>query len=274
MMGGYHGKTMGALSATWDKKYREPFLPLVPEFKHVSPNNLDKIRETITEKTAAIIVEPIRGEGGIRIPPKGFLRELRRICNEKGLLLIFDEVQTGFGRTGKIFACDHEGVIPDIICLAKSVAGGLPMGVAIAKEEVMSSLKVGEHTSTFGGNPLTCAAACAAIDVLLEEKLPERAATLGRYFINKLEALKTRYRIIREVRGLGLMIGVELRFDVLNILLKALDNGVLILSAGRNVLRFLPPLVITKGQIDRVIAVLDTILMEEEHERLSASSSN
>jgi len=271
MMGAFHGKTMGALSATWDKKYCEPFKPLVPGFKHVPPYDLQKVREAITEKTAAIIVEPIQGEGGIRLPPNGFLQGLREICDQESVLLIFDEVQTGFGRTGKIFACEHWGVIPDITCLAKSVAGGLPMGITITKEDIMSSFKVGEHTSTFSGSPLVCAAARAAIDVMVEERLLEKAAILGRYFKEKLEDLQTHHKIIREVRGLGLMIGVELRFDVLNIILKSMDRGVLILDAGRNVLRFLPPLVIEKKHIDRVIAVLDTIIEEEEHERLRCS---
>jgi acetylornithine/LysW-gamma-L-lysine aminotransferase len=274
MMGAFHGKTMGALSATWDKKYREPFQPLVPEFKHVSPDNIEKVREAITDKTAAILVEPIRGEGGVRVPPDGYLQGLREICDEKNVLLIFDEVQTGFGRTGKLFACEHWGVIPDVMCLAKPVAGGLPIGVTIAKENVMSSLKVGDHSATFSGTPLVCAAACAAIDVLLEEKLAERAAALGVYFKGQLKSLQSKHKIIREVRGLGLMLGVELKFDVLNIILKAMDRGVLILDAGRNVLRFLPPLVIEKEQIDKVVSVLDALLEEEENERTSCSPTN
>lgn len=269
MMGAFHGKTMGALSATWDRKYREPFKPLVPEFKHVPPDNLEKVKEAITEKTAAILVEPIRGEGGIRVPPNGFLPGLREICDEMGVLLIFDEVQTGFGRTGKIFACEHWNVVPDVLCLAKSVAGGLPLGITIAKEKVMSSLKVGEHTTTFSGSPIVCAAACAAIDVLVEKKLPERAAILGRYFKEKLEGLQARHKIVREVRGLGLMIGMELRFDVLNIILKCMERGVLILDAGRNILRFLPPLVIEREHIDRVIDILDTVMENKKNERLS-----
>jgi acetylornithine/LysW-gamma-L-lysine aminotransferase len=267
VMGGFHGKTMGALSATWDKKYREPFQPLVPEFKHVPPDNLEKLREAITEKTAAILVEPIRGEGGVRIPPDGFLQGLREICDEKNVLLILDEVQTSFGRTGKLFGCEHWGVTPDVMCLAKPFAGGLPIGITVAKEHIMSSLKVGEHSSTFSGSPLVCAAACAAIDVLLDEKLADRAATMGGYFKAKLEELQAKYKIVKEVRGLGLMLGVELRYDVLNIILKAMDRGVLILDAGRNVLRFLPPLVIEKEQIDKAIAVLDEVLGEEENER-------
>src|SRR3989304_4301019 len=240
MMGAFHGKTMGALSATWDKKYREPFQPLVPEFKHVPPDNLEKVREAITDKTAAVLLEPIRGEGGVRIPPDGFLR----------------------------------GVTPDVMCLAKPFAGGLPIGITVAKEQIMSSLKVGEHSSTFSGSPLVCAAACAAIDVLVEEKLAERAATLGRYFKAKLEELQAKHKIVKEVRGLGLMLGVELRYDVLNIILNAMDKGVLILDAGRNVLRFLPPLVIEKEQIDKTISVLDTVIGEEENARTSGTSPN
>jgi acetylornithine/LysW-gamma-L-lysine aminotransferase len=265
---------MGALSATWDKKYREPFQPLVPEFKHVPPDNLEKVREAITDKTAAILVEPIRGEGGVRIPPDGFLQGLREICDEKNVLLILDEVQTSFGRTGKLFGCEHWGVTPDVMCLAKPFAGGLPIGITVAKENIMSSLKVGEHSSTFSGSPLVCAAACAAIDVLLEEKLAERAATMGGYFKAKLEELQAKYKIVKEVRGLGLMLGVELRYDVLNIILKAMDRGVLILDAGRNVLRFLPPLVIEKEQIDKAISVLNIVIWEEENERTSGASTN
>jgi acetylornithine/LysW-gamma-L-lysine aminotransferase len=263
MVGAFHGKTMGALSATWKKKYREPFMPLVPGFKHVPPNNLEKVQETITDKTAAVIVEPIRGEGGVLVPSDDFLPGLREICDEKDVLLIFDEVQTGFGRTGKVFACEHWNVVPDVMCLAKSVAGGLPMGATLAREDVMSAFQRGEHSSTFSGHPLVCAAASAAIDVLVEEKLPERAATLGGYFKSKLEGLAEKYKIVREVRGLGLMLGMEMRFDVYNILLGCLDRGVLVLDAGRNVVRFLPPLVIEKEQIDRVIGVLDEVMEGE-----------
>ncbi len=274
VMGGFHGKTMGALSATWDKKYREPFQPLVPDFKHVPPDNLEKLAEAITDKTAAVLLEPIRGEGGVRVPPDNFLPGVRELCDEKNVLLILDEVQTSFGRTGKLFACEHWGVTPDIMCLAKPFAGGLPIGITIAKEPIMSSLKVGEHSSTFSGSPLVCAAACAAIDVLLKEKLANRAATLGSYFKGKLEELQARYKIVKEVRGLGLMLGVELRYDVLNIILKTMDRSVLILDAGRNVLRFLPPLVIEKEQIDKVISVLDIVIREEENERTSGASTD
>lgn len=263
MMGAFHGKTMGALSATWKKKYREAFMPMVPGFKHVPPNNLEKIKAAITDKTAAVLVEPIRGEGGVLLPSDDFLPGLRELCTEKDVLLIFDEVQTGFGRTGKVFACEHWDVVPDIMCLAKSVAGGLPMGATFAKGDVMDAFQRGEHSSTFSGNPLVCAAASAAIDVLVEEKLPERAATLGGYFKGKLNRLAEKHNVIREVRGLGLMIGMEMRFDVYNILLGCMDRGVLVLDAGRNVIRFLPPLVIEKDQIDNVVDVLNEVLEKE-----------
>lgn len=264
VMGGYHGKTMGALSATWDKKYREPFQPLVPEFKHVPPDNLEKLSEAITDKTAAVLLEPIRGEGGVRVPPDEFLPGVRELCDEKDILLILDEVQTSFGRTGKLFGCEHWGVTPDVMCLAKPFAGGLPIGITVAKEHVMSAFRTGEHSSTFSGSPLVCAAASAAIDVLVKEKLAGRAADLGGYFKGKLEELQAKYKIVKEVRGLGLLLGMELRHDVRNIILKTMEKGVLILDAGRTVLRFLPPLVIEKEQIDKTISVLDEIIGEEE----------
>jgi len=274
LMGAFHGKTMGALSATWDKKYREPFMPLIPEIKHVAPDNSDKIREAITEKTAAVLMEPIRGEGGVRVPPDGYLQAVREICDEENVLLMFDEVQTSFGRTGKLFGCQNWGVTPDVLCMAKPFAGGLPIGITVAKEDVMSSLKLGEHSTTFSGSPLVCAAGCAAIDALLEEKLADKAAVNGKYLKSQLEGLQAKHKIVKEVRGLGLMLGMELRYDVLNVLLKALGKGVLVLDAGRTVVRLLPPLVIEKAQIDKAIAVLDVVLGEEEHERASNTVPN
>ncbi|MGA2522830.1 MAG: aspartate aminotransferase family protein [Candidatus Bathyarchaeia archaeon] len=272
LMGAFHGKTMGALSATWDKKYREPFMPLVPEIKHVAPDNADKIREAISEKTAAVLMEPIRGEGGVRVPPDGYLQEVRKICDEKNVLLILDEVQTSFGRTGKLFGCQNWDVTPDVMCLAKPFAGGLPIGITAAKENVMSALKIGEHSTTFSGSPLVCAAGCAAIEALVEENLTERALEMGGYFKAELEKLHTKHRIVKEVRGLGLMLGMELRFDVLNVIVKAAAKGVLVLDAGRTVVRMLPPLVIQKDQIDLVVAVLDEVLGEEENERAGSST--
>jgi acetylornithine/LysW-gamma-L-lysine aminotransferase len=217
-------------------------------------------------------LEPIRGEGGIRVPPDGYLQGLRELCTQKGVLLIFDEVQTSFGRTGKMFGCQNWDVTPDVMTLAKPFAGGLPIGITVAKEHVMSALKVGEHSTTFSGGPLVCAAGCAAIDALVEENLTEQAAQKGKYFKIQLEALQAKHKIVKEVRGLGLMLGMELRFDVYNVIQRCAQNGVLILDAGRNVLRFLPPIVITQPQIDKAIAVLDAALEEEENARTNPRS--
>ena len=262
-MGGYHGKTMGALSATWNKKYRKPFEPLVPNFKHVPPNNIMKLKKAISDKTAAILLEPIRGEGGVRFYNPDFLKEVQILCKNYDILLIFDEVQTSFGRTGKVFAAEHWNIIPDVICLAKPFAGGLPIGITIAKNKIMSSFKIGEHTSTFSGSPIVCAAGCVAIDILLSDNFLDNISVLGNYFKSKLETLKSKYSVIKEVRGLGLMLAIELRKDVYEIIQNAAAKRLLILSAGRNVLRFLPPLIITKEQIDDAINILDSIIGAE-----------
>lgn len=263
-VGGYHGKTMGALSATWNPKYRRSFEPLLEGFVHVPYGRIDKIYEKVDEETAAVIVEPIQGESGVRIPPSGYLRALRELCNEKDVLLILDEVQTGFGRTGKIFACEHWNVVPDILCTAKGWAGGLPIGVTVAPEEVMGCLGRGEHTSTYGGNPIVAAAALASIKVLLKEKLHERASKLGEYLLKKLKKIEAKYSIVREGRGLGLMAALELRFDVLDIILGAMERHVLVLDAGRNVIRLLPPLVIKRRQIDRAVQILEELVEVKE----------
>ncbi len=270
MMGAFHGKTMGALSATWNKKYRTPFMPLVPGFKHVPYGKLDRVETAIDDETAAVIVEPIQGESGINIPPDEFLPGLRDICDDREVLLIFDEIQTGFGRTGDIFACQHYNIEPDILCLAKAIASGLPMGATLATDEVMSQLKIGDHSSTFGGGPIACAAACATLDVLIDEDLTNKARENGEYMLSHLKVLEEKYKIVRETRGRGLMIGLELRFDVLNILLKSMEKGVLFLDAGRNVVRMLPPLIIERDEIDRAILILNEVLEAEESARLSS----
>jgi acetylornithine/LysW-gamma-L-lysine aminotransferase len=268
MMGGFHGKTMGALSATWNRKYRTPFEPLVPKISHVPYGKIDRVKDSINEDTAAVIFEPIQGESGINIPPKDFIPSLRELCEEKEVLMIADEIQTGLGRTGSLFACEHYGVTPDIMCLAKALAGGLPMGATISSKEIMSSMGVGEHSSTFGGNPVSCAAASAVIDILTEENLPEKASRLGDLLLNALKDMENEYKIVRKTRGMGLMIGIELRFDILNILLGAMDKGVLFLDAGRNVVRLLPPLVINEEQIGIVASVLNQVLGDEEAARI------
>ncbi len=266
--GGFHGKTHGALSATWDSKYRKNFEPLVPDFVHILFANLEAAKSMLSNDTAAVLVEPIQGEGGIRVPPPDWLPFLRDLTQDVGALLIADEIQTGLGRTGRMFASEHFGVTPDIMCLGKGVASGLPMGVTAASDKIMSSIAVGEHSSTFGGNPVVCAAAEATLGVLVDEQLVENAAKAGTYFKERLLDMQRELRIIREVRGLGLMLGVEMRFDVYSILQNALQNGVLLLDAGRNILRFLPPLSIQPEHIDRVVSCLRSILVEEQIAKL------
>jgi len=266
--GGFHGKTQGALSATWDSKYRKNFEPLVPDFTHIPFGNFEAAKGTISNDTAAVLVEPIQGEGGIRVPPPDWLPLLRDLTRDAGALLVADEIQTGLGRTGRMFASEHFHVTPDIMCLGKGIASGLPMGVTAAGDSIMSSMTVGEHSSTFGGNPVVCAAAEATITVLVEEKLVENAAKLGAFFKDQLLNLQRELRIIREVRGLGLMLGIETRFDVYSILQKGLENGILLLDAGRNVLRFLPPLSIQPEHVDRVVSCLRNIMVEEQVAKL------
>ncbi|MFQ6084911.1 MAG: aspartate aminotransferase family protein [Candidatus Bathyarchaeia archaeon] len=264
---GFHGRTLGSLSATWKPEYRKPFEPLVPGFTHVKFGDVGSIEEVISEDTAAVIIEPVQGEGGVHIAPNGYLKGVREICDDHGILLIFDEIQTGFGRTGKMFALEHWGIVPDILCLAKGIAGGFPMGATVAKEEVMDSLRPLEHGNTFGGNPLACAAATASIDAIIEEKLAERAAKLGRKLLRDLSTLQKEHELIREVRGLGLMIGVELRVPVKDAVRSATERGLLVLSAGLNVIRLLPPLVITENQLDRAITILGECIEMLESER-------
>ncbi len=270
MKGGFHGKTHGALSATWDGKYRKSFEPLVPDFVHISYGDPEAAKVVVDRDTAGVLVEPIQGEGGVRVPPPDWLATLRDLTTDSGVLLITDEIQTGFGRTGKMFACDHYGVVPDILCLGKGIASGLPIGLTIASDDVMNTLSVGEHSSTFSGNPIVCAATSATIEVLQEELLIERAQRNGEYLKSQLRQVAERNRVVREVRGLGLMLGVETRFDVHQILTNALGRGVLLLDAGRNIIRFLPPLCIETGQIDHVVSVLRECLEREEIEKIRA----
>ncbi len=261
-MRGFHGRTMGALSATWEPKYREPFLPLVPDFSHVPYDNLDKAREAITNKTAGVIVEVVQGEGGVRPGSREFLLGLQEICRERGAMLIVDEVQTGFARTGKMFASEHYGLEADFVCVAKSIAGGLPMGAVLIGERV-KKLEPMIHGSTFGGNPLACAAAVAAIGFIEKENLAGRATELGAYMRGRLQRIES--PMIREVRGLGLMIGVELKQKVTPYLMALMERGVLALPAGLNVLRLLPPLVIEKNDLDVVADQIEHVL-NDSHE--------
>ena len=259
-MRGFHGRTMGALSATWNKKYREPFEPLVPGFTHVPYDSIEAMDNAVTGSTAAIIVEVVQGEGGVRPASEGYLGALAKLCEERGSLLIVDEVQTGFGRTGKMFACQHHGIQPDILCLAKGLAGGVPLG-AVALGPKVTGIHSGVHGSTFGGNPLSCAAALATTQVLVSEDLPAQAKVKGAYLRERLEQIEA--PIIRQVRGMGLMVGIELRTRAQPYLEALLDSGVLALPAGPTVIRLLPPLVIEQDELDTVLTAIEQVLREE-----------
>ncbi len=256
-MRGFHGRTFGALSATWEKKYRAPFEPLLPGFHHVPYNNLDALKEAINKNTAALILEVVQGEGGVHPGNAAYLQAAQALCRENGTLFILDEVQTGFGRTGKLFAHQHFDLEPDLLCLAKSIAGGLPMGAALYSGR-LSPLPPAVHGSTFGGNPLTCAASLAAIDFLLEHNLPQRAADLGAWFIAELRKIET--PLVREVRGLGLMVGIEIKQKVAPYLQVLMQQGVLVLPAGLTTIRFLPPLVIEQSDLQQVIEAVRSVL--------------
>jgi acetylornithine/LysW-gamma-L-lysine aminotransferase len=268
MKGGFHGKTFGALSATWSKKYREPFEPLVPGFDFAEYGDVASLESKLTAETAAVIVEPIQGETGIIVPPKDYLRQVRELCDSRGVLLILDEIQTGLGRTGKMWACEHSGVSPDIMAVSKGLGGGVPIGAAVARREVSASLKKGEHTSTFAGNPLASAAAAANLDFIAKNHLPEMAEAKGKEFRSALDAIGGGSRLARESRGLGLMLALELRVDVHQILLEGLRQGVIFAYAGREVIRLLPPIVITEEQMGMAAEVLKSAVEKEEKTRL------
>jgi acetylornithine/LysW-gamma-L-lysine aminotransferase len=256
-MRSFHGRTFGALSATWEPKYRQPFEPLVPDFAHVPYDNLEALAQVVDEQTAAVLLEPIQGEGGVRPASPGYLEEVRRLCDEHGALLLVDEVQTGFGRTGRLFAIEHSGVTPDMMALAKSIAGGLPMG-AVTIHERHGALPAGSHGTTFGGNPLACAAARATLRALIDEELPRQAAEKGAWLLAQLRALDA--PVVREVRGMGLLVGLELRQRVQPYLGALLERGVLALPAGPTVLRLLPPLVISYDDLETVVAAVAAVL--------------
>lgn len=267
MNGGYHGKTLGALSVTSSEKYRRPFEPLLDHITFVPYGNIRKLVDSIDDKTGTVILEPVQGESGIIMPPPGFIQEVREICSQRSLVLIFDEIQSGFGRTGKMWAAENWNTIPDVVCVAKGIAGGFPMGLTITRPEIMESMKVGEHSSTFAGNPLACAAASASIDALVIDGLIENSAETGQYFKNLLIQLKEKHKIVREIRGLGLMLALELRFDVRNILMDGISNGILMLYSGRNIIRLLPPLLIDRELVSKFVATLDRLLSVEEEKR-------
>ncbi len=259
----FHGRTLATLAATGQEKYQKNYCPLTPKFLSVPINDIDALNHAITEYTCAVMLEPIQGESGVNPANVDYIKQVRKLCTEKDILLIFDEVQCGLGRTGKMFGYEHFGIEPDIFTLAKALGGGFPIGALCAKEPFASAFEPGDHGSTFGGNPLACSAGYAALSTIINEKLCDNSARMGEYFINELIKLKEKHDIITDVRGKGLMIGVQLsRPKAVAIKHKCLDAGYLIGSVGDNIIRMLPPLIISKEDIDGYIAVLDKILSE------------
>jgi acetylornithine/N-succinyldiaminopimelate aminotransferase len=265
MKGSFHGRIAAALGATWKVAYRKPFEALIPKiFDFVPFDDLDAAERAIGEQTATVIVEPIQGEGGVNVPSDDYLPGLRKLCDEHDVLLICDEIQTGMGRTGKWFACQHWGVEPDEITMAKALGGGFPIGCMGAKAGVMNSFSPGDHASTFGGNPLACAAAKAVVQTMQKLKLPQQAAKTGDYFKKRLEELADKHRCVQDVRGLGLLLGIGLatKQAAEDAVVKAREHGFLINCTVDKVLRFVPPLIIERGQIDQLVEALDEILAE------------
>ncbi|HEY6656921.1 MAG TPA: aspartate aminotransferase family protein [Nitrososphaeraceae archaeon] len=267
MSGGYHGKTFGALSVTHNEKYRKSFQPLLEGVKFVPYSNPSKIEESLDDSIGTVIIEPIQGETGIIVPSDGVLQQIRKICDQNNLVLIFDEIQTGLGRTGKMWAGEHWSTTPDIMCLAKGIAGGLPMGLTLCKPEILDAMKVGEHSSTFAGNPLSCSAGIATIESIIEENLVGNATKVGNIFKNGLFELKENHRIVRDVRGLGLMLALELRFDIKDILFDGIKEGLLMLYSGRNIIRLLPPLVLDEVKVAKTLSIMDKLLTKEEERK-------
>jgi acetylornithine aminotransferase len=256
----FHGRTMATLSATGQDKIKKGFDPVLEGFSFVPFNDIVALTAVIDDQTCAVLLEPIQGEGGVRCPDAGFLRQVRRLCDQRGMLMILDEIQTGMGRTGQRFAHEHYGVIPDIMTLAKALANGLPMGAMLATEKVAAAFSVGAHASTFGGTPLVAAAALETLKIFEEEKIVERARETGVYFKDALDRLKLRHRCIVEVRGKGLLLGIQLDGPADEWVRVCLENGFLVNCVQGHTLRFVPPLIIRKEEIDALIQCLDDVL--------------
>jgi acetylornithine aminotransferase len=263
MKNSFHGRTFATLTATGQEKVQKGYEPLLQGFSHVAFNNFEELESAVTDKTAAILLEPIQGEGGIYLADREYLRQVRALCSQKDVLLIFDEVQTGMGRTGTLFAYEQLGVQPDIMTLAKGLGGGVPIGACLATDSVATAFSPGSHASTFGGNPLACAAGLAVCRALLEGQVLDHARRMGEYFSKGLSDCKARHRVVREVRGLGLLQGMELDMDGKAVVSECLARGILINGTGEHVLRFVPPLIITQLEIDRLLDTLGQIFSEQ-----------
>jgi acetylornithine/N-succinyldiaminopimelate aminotransferase len=259
MNNSFHGRTMASLSATAQKKIHAGFKPLLPGFKYVPFNDISALKKTLTKKTCAVLIEPIQGEGGVNLAHETYLKTLRKICNEKGVLLIFDEIQTGFGRTGRLFAYERYKIKPDIITLAKALGGGIAIGAMGSTNKIIKSFSPGTHGATFGGNPLACAASLASLKTLTKKGFLIKASSQGDYFLKQLHCLKEKFSIIREVRGIGLMLAVELNQPGTKVVTDCMKEGILINCIQQNTIRFLPPLIITRKEIDLLIKTLSKI---------------
>jgi acetylornithine/N-succinyldiaminopimelate aminotransferase len=256
----FHGRTIATVSATGQEKYQHGFEPLLPGFKHVPYNDLKAMERAIDGRTAAILIEAIQGEGGVNVPDDGYLPGLRKLCDESGALLIMDEIQTGVGRTGRLWAYEHAGIEPDIMTLAKALANGVPIGAMLTRAEIASVLTAGTHGSTFGGTPFVTSVALATLTAVLEEKIPDRAAKFGRYLVDGLREVARRHPVVRAVRGRGLLIGVELTQAVGPLVDACREAGLLVLSAGEKVLRLTPPLIVGEAECDRALEIIDRVL--------------
>jgi len=256
----FHGRTLATVTATGNAKYQHGFEPLMPGFKHVPYDNLHAVERAIDSRTCAVLVEPVQGEGGVNVPAADYLPGLRRLCDEAGILLILDEVQSGMGRTGKLFAYQHWGVEPDILTLAKALAGGIPMGAMLAREAVAASFVPGTHASTFGGTPFVSAVALAVVTTMLADDLPGNAARVGKYFLDRLQDLQAAHPVIKAVRGKGLILGMEVAVPARGIVAACMERGLLVLTAGDNVVRFVPPLILGEGDVDQAVTVLEAAL--------------
>ena len=261
MLKSFHGRTMATITATGQERFHKGFEPLLEGFKYVPYNDLEALRGAISERTCAIMMEPIQGEGGVNVPSKEYIQELRKLCNEQGILLIFDEVQTGIGRTGKLFAYEHFGIEPDVMTLAKGLANGVPIGAMLTKDKFASAFVPGTHASTFGGNPLATAAAVAVLRTIENENIIENCQMIGGYLVNRLKGLQKGFDFIKDVRGMGLLIGMELSFDAGDIVKKCMERGILINYTNGNILRFIPPLIVTADEVDLLINALEEIFM-------------
>lgn len=262
--GSFHGRTTGAMTATGQSKYREGFGPLMPGFTHIPPNDIAALQQAATERTCAVMLEPVQGEGGVMPLEPAYLQAVRKLCDENQWLLIMDEVQTGIGRTGNLFAYESTGIEPDILTLAKGLGNGVPIGAALAKEAVAAVMTPGTHASTFGGNPLVCRAAMATLDVLLKDGFFAYVSEMGAYLRSQLEDLAGQYSFTVGVRGKGLMLGIVLDRPAADVVKACLDKGLLLTVAGGNTVRFVPPLVVTQQEIDQAVEIVAEVLQEQE----------